>query len=895
MNEPIRHVQTLFQHVQPEVLMRSMLGETGKYDVGIQSQPYEVNSAIVSQACYLHAARSAFPERSDDELNQFYWDAADYLAERPMGGVFALLADYVKPMIRYCEENPICCQEHMLEWREVSFALGQDLLVCAGMARQDVYDGCVSEDFCWPIAISTDDSELKSILRQGLAENHFHLNGSAQAFPLTWGFLMNHPEQAGKYFSQDVFRENLHKSVAWSIQDNMLPWKQRIYYAAWLRANLFSEIHPQGKGGDGGSNEAEWKKYKDFPTFHRSLNQGSIVRQMVETIRIDFGARLSQFAGHRYCLDYAIDGQVDQSRPTRFLAGERKFLYDCFYRCFSGGFTTEQQDKLYLYLLLKCRFRNEIVQTNMRFGFRNFSAYDRRKSGIWGWRKEYWFEANHLAIDTTLEHSVQSLEMRITPGKDRYDLTSQIDLPDQITQLKIDQPFEGHYIRRRRAIEDERTFFVIHFIKSPLPRLSCCDISRIPELRHGKIRRGVERQAKMVAAALERSSYLCARIRGIDAASHEIGCRPEIFAAAFRFLRHFSIRPGLFVQRSRFWPTLGATYHAGEDFLDVADGLRAIDEAVCFLNLSRGDRIGHALALGIEPGEYYQLKGFRSVLPAQDLLDNLVWLLFRCLEWGVAIPGDVRCRLTHQAEDLLRELYGKSCPTATLQEYYQSWALRGDAPSLYFLYEEEEQFNRNIRMMRFSASRYDTFHVNDHIWEGCSIENCRTNERVRRLVHYYQYGMEEQWLGQRTKHFRADGDYIRLVRELQNRMMQKLMAHGIAIETNPSSNYLIGTFRQYYKHPIFRFHYGGIEALGDSAHRIQMQVSINTDDQGIFGTSLENEYALMYAAMEHFTDEQGQRLISSSEAVQYLDRIRTMGNNMVFAKARRQIISRFMP
>ena len=56
---------------------------------------------------------------------------------------------------------------------------------------------------------------------------------------------------------------------------------------------------------------------------------------------------------------------------------------------------------------------------------------------------------------------------------------------------------------------------------------------------------------------------------------------------------------------------LYATYHVGEDFLDIADGLRAIDEAILFCGLERGSRLGHALALGIDSYEYYKYKGLK--------------------------------------------------------------------------------------------------------------------------------------------------------------------------------------------------------------------------------------------------------------------------------------------
>lgn len=47
------------------------------------------------------------------------------------------------------------------------------------------------------------------------------------------------------------------------------------------------------------------------------------------------------------------------------------------------------------------------------------------------------------------------------------------------------------------------------------------------------------------------------------------------------------------------------TYHVGEDFLEISDGLRAIDEAILFCDMKRGSRLGHATVLGIDLDRYY--------------------------------------------------------------------------------------------------------------------------------------------------------------------------------------------------------------------------------------------------------------------------------------------------
>ena len=59
-----------------------------------------------------------------------------------------------------------------------------------------------------------------------------------------------------------------------------------------------------------------------------------------------------------------------------------------------------------------------------------------------------------------------------------------------------------------------------------------------------------------------------------------------------------------------------------------------------------------------------------------------------------------------------------------------------------------------------------------------------------------------------------------------------VLEKSITIETNPSSNVVIGPIDKYEEHTIHHFIKNGITA------------SINTDDKGIFSTSLCNEYSL---------------------------------------------------
>ena len=59
-------------------------------------------------------------------------------------------------------------------------------------------------------------------------------------------------------------------------------------------------------------------------------------------------------------------------------------------------------------------------------------------------------------------------------------------------------------------------------------------------------------------------------------------------------------------------------------------------------------------------------------------------------------------------------------------------------------------------------------------------------------------------------------------------------------------------------------------------------VSINTDDQGVFDTSLENEYALLAECISGMRDENNNRIYNDEVMYGYIDYIRSMSNGQTF-------------
>lgn len=881
MDRRRQHLNILFRRIQPEILLANI-----RHEKHLEKRhALYLNSHAVSDTCYLHFAREDFPGLSDNELENMHLDMQSLGTDPDTRefSVFRLLPQFANDVLTLQQRMPVCRADKILSWREISFPLGQDLLTTAYLAWHDTQTHSKIDRFDWPPIICTDDKRLQALLQQGIHENHFHLTGSTQIFPLSWMCLMNHPHLIGQYLHDHSVAnrmfENLQGSVNYGIQDAQMPWDERLYYAAELRAELFIRLE---YGRTAPASVPQQSLRNTWEAFELSLNKLALISEKIDWLRFRRRHQFLQPNGRYACLDYAIPADapyLGNGCHNRALTGEREFLYRCFSACFTHIFTYEEEDLFYLYLLLKSQFRSELIQVNGRVGFHNFSAYQDRKDDFWGEIPEYCAEAYRIAVLGTMHSgAVTSLEARMGPRPTATGNFNQILQTDQsIVFAQTGDLSAAAAVPAQTA--DEPYFYVLHFIKRKL-QISSADAkphSAVP--RNAGVRKRAKQCAKSLALALSRNDYLCRRIRGIDAASFEIGCRPETFAVEFRFLRGFvpQERPATIMGTQRIYPRLSASYHVGEDFLDIADGLRAIDESIRFLQLTRGDRLGHALALGIDPKQHYALKGNQIVLPKQDHLDNLVWIVYRSIELGIHIPADYRAQLVARAQQLFDEIYGNApCYSQfsySMLDYYQTWKLRGDCPELYVTGLFEKPTKSTFEL-------YENFlYIQDN-----ELTHYRMQHKNTQLYHDYHFDWQVKKAGQEIIVVDIDERYQALMRQLQDQMQREVVAHGIAIECNPTSNYLIGTFQRYDQHPILRFNRYSLDQGNLSSSAPQISVSINTDDQGVFDTSLENEYALIAGCLR-WQKENGKQKYSDDAIYTYLNHIREMGNLQTFPRA----------
>ena len=614
-----------------------------------------------------------------------------------------------------------------------------------------------------------------------------------------------------------------------------------------------------------------------------------MVKRIVNNLRNEYGAVFKQLNNRKGCLDYAISGlayDLNGDSPNRLLSGERSFLYRCMYAHYRGELREQDDMLLYLYLLIKNQMWSEMVQVNGRKGFDNFSEYQSRKDAVYYGNSEYEAEALRLSIYSPLKESViTSLEARIMPEGSAEVLKNRIIGYDRKTMFH-DASGDRDFLKDGKL----PFFYVLHFPKIRFTHSEIKEDSASISPRNREARKRAEIAAKAIVECRKKFPSIAYRILGIDACSNEIGCRPETFATEFRYLRDTDDRNifghleyGILGDDGFELESMNATYHVGEDFLDICDGLRAVDEALMFLEMRNGDRIGHGMVLGIDAWKYYENKNNVVYLQRQDLFDNLVWILYRSLEWDIEIGQDKREWIKNEIKRLgntifsgvLDESGNEIGRVMKLNDYYRCWKLRGDHPGIYkkhdiFFCSVEEKERHTI-----GESAYEHYMYNDGGHED--LKALREKKEVRELVFLYHYNSDVKTRGLETEEFFVEPWYIELMEKLQEQMKQRVADRGIYIECNPSSNRYIGVFEHFDEHPMLKFNNHFIKDIEPESC---LYTSINTDDLGIFATSLENEYALMLVAALRNRRLQGNR--DDESVYEYLKYMLKNGHMMSF-------------
>lgn len=843
--------------------------------------------------CYSDTEQSNLYEYIQSSLDI---DGHSYARKKGRTGlnVFAALEELAANLFVLEDNEAKCRYENLLRFRNVEEYVDQDLLIAAFLIQQDGDRRLLRQKFMTSsVNVSHSNLQLHRIMEEGIAENHFHLYGSAPIFHLIWIQMMNDidNEDYEKLFEEV---DNTPRTVRIHYKNDYSENKcrEKVLLAALIRLYLIKLLNEekQIKENDS-SHENRDREEVSLDLVRKILSGERSVKDYCATIQREIRVfrALRQMQYGTKVADYALavaDASLKINSRFEIFAGERYMIYQLLKKEYmenprgKGDILSREYEWVqwfYAYLVIKNQVRNELLQTNRKVGFENFSIISHRKNVY----ADYQTMAK-LAICGSMENeNIKKFEVRFSPAESVEKLVANM--------MKLED-FELADKKKKKAV-----YYVLHFAKSADENPSENYLwGRRKVYRHKRLRDKLERQAGAVERLRDEYPEYAARVLGIDACAQEIGCRPEVFAPVFRrMVSHTSRAKG-----NKEIPQLRVTYHVGEEFLDVVDGLRAVDEAVRFLNLKCGSRIGHGTVLGISVENWYQKKRNTIVLSRQDYLDNIVWMYHKINEFHIEGCAELLEFLQQEFDEIFYLVYRRNIdmeeigeiwrkremtyrqykygmqeyqPAFDIFSYYAAWKLRGDEPSLY----ERGYYQESVFQLEKTGKKVNM--------EYPKPFELRKQCDVSILYYYYHFN----WLvykdgKQKIEKYMPDC-YVDGAVKLQKAMQSFIGRNGIGIECNPSSNLKISTMDNYAEHPIVQLYNKDLEKDPQKLQEcLQLFVSINTDDKGVFYTSLENEYALMACALEKVKDKQGSYIYNRQMIYQWLDNIRKMGLQQSF-------------
>jgi hypothetical protein len=376
--------------------------------------------------------------------------------------------------------------------------------------------------------------------------------------------------------------------------------------------------------------------------------------------------------------------------------------------------------------------------------------------------------------------------------------------------------------------------------------------------------------------------------RGLDVAGDENALKIEWFAPVLRWLRSgFKSRP----DGERASIGFHLSIHAGEDYAHPASGMRHIDETVRFCEMREGDRLGHALALGIVPKQWAARQG-EMMLPLDEHLDNLVWLWHHASMLSGVLPLAQqvlplferriarfwRLSCWWQVPDFMAEKETSVSSAADFEntplhyatpgDLYQAWWLRrnchyrlgmvGDgwqvtSQELYALPDHQELSKQNTLASQLYQARHDWLAsltevplVIVRMGDEAAAHIGFVPKENTRVGHKADYGIIED------VDTPAELDFMHA---LQDWLLTEYDKLGLIIEANPTSNVYIARLKSHAEHPIFRWYPPDESVLEHGAaanlyglRRGPVRVLVNTDDPGIMPTTLRTEFLLLREA-----------------------------------------------
>ncbi|MBX3274869.1 MAG: hypothetical protein KF729_31685 [Sandaracinaceae bacterium] len=372
----------------------------------------------------------------------------------------------------------------------------------------------------------------------------------------------------------------------------------------------------------------------------------------------------------------------------------------------------------------------------------------------------------------------------------------------------------------------------LHWIKEPGRDLP--SDNRRTLVRYGDWVRDQQAHLEVLERVSRAEPWAVLVLRGADVASNELGVptwavRPlyaqarEIFEAAATYVRRCD--PSL--AQVGLDRGFRATAHAGEEWFTPHDGVRRLGELLLgeprrFTGrsgahasawghqpiLREGDRIGHALALGMPRGVSCDEDGC-VLQPAEERLWDLSFELALVRRGLLETPNTRVLRVRQEVREIWRAIAWEEI----------------DLPGTELLVDVYEALHSRGLVGRLGYPRLTRCIPAEPKWK--SIHRLLGEEPMARRA---RRPLWVRWA-------RDDED---AAASLQRCVRREIAARRLVVETNPSSNLLIGDLGLLGRHPSRQD-----PPPGDDAD--DLRLSVNDDDPITFSTRLEDEYAYWWA------------------------------------------------
>ena len=341
--------------------------------------------------------------------------------------------------------------------------------------------------------------------------------------------------------------------------------------------------------------------------------------------------------------------------------------------------------------------------------------------------------------------------------------------------------------------------------------------------------RKMESEADDIVRALTAKRTHLRTLRGVDICGVEEDQPLWVSADTLRRVRKHSrsvagSRPALRLEPLRL------TVHVGEDFRWLTSGMRAVAEPFHWNLIERGDRIGHGMAITLDPGKwFYRHRGEVLTVKRLDRLWDLAFLAVYARkqnacqrEWLRKQIIDTITSIGFETESSMKSGEDVVETTKTL------WKTLG--------------FRSTRRLLTADKGLGDAPHerwMRSYLWHRSVQERAKVEVRIPVVDDINDVGVDEKEAVENLRHERD------LLKQAHRTLLLNVARWQVCIESNPTSNLVVGSLDAMSAQDFLARR----PTRETDEHEETLTWTISTDDPITFSTTLADEYAYAWAGM----------------------------------------------